>query len=175
MTKIAIYKFFGKQLYKKKRKLYLIFDNWSHLKDNHIKLAGCLDCCVYCQYVTFYNVSCTFTTCFLSCTGTQRTKGHKHNMWCPVMISFNLQTPYALSHFWMIVYHFSNVVWYYDNVCESLGQMSNNGFFAENVVKKIGKNNRRIVNLAFWRVLCPNETISAYAYGYSFLYENINV
>ena len=30
-------------VYKKKRKLYIVFDNKSHFKDKHFKLAGYLD------------------------------------------------------------------------------------------------------------------------------------
>ena len=67
-------------LYKKKRKPYTMFNNSSHFKYEHFKLAGYLDCIVSYQPVEFHIFSGTKTSCFLSSwKGTHKTKSHKHN------------------------------------------------------------------------------------------------
>ena len=69
-------------------------------------------------------VSRTFTTwLFLSANGIHKTK--VVNTICGDQPSYPLMyvIPYALSHFRMIVYHFSSALMICDNVCESIRQI----------------------------------------------------
>ena len=64
-------------LYKKKRKPYIIIDNYSPIKAKNFKLAGYLDFHVPYQKFEFHNVSGLLTIRFLpSCKGTHETKSH---------------------------------------------------------------------------------------------------
>ena len=67
-------------LYKKKRKLYIIFNNLRTFEDEHFKLTGDLDWHVPYQLDEFYNFSCTLSSRFTSsCKGTHETKSHKNS------------------------------------------------------------------------------------------------